>query len=276
MDAGRIVKTLAVIGIACVVLAAIWFPTVFDPVFRFFADRWREIATAIDVVAASLLVACIWIGKEGGIRPPACCTDETDDCCKKKYAALPDPYPTKYRKENSITGFRYKSHLHILRLKQRPGRIGTDRETQYIVGKDYSVCYELDGESWHPITVPRGTLTDLASVPRLFRSIVGRVGPHLEASVVHDYLYVAWQVKCKCPTEEMRRFADELYLAAMQAAGMGCKAHLIYLAVRFAGGGIFRGRNPKPWILCDEKLPSCCKKADEEPGDDHPPSGNAA
>ena len=276
MVTGRIVRTLIVVVFASVILAAIWCPTIIDPIFRFFADRWREIATAIGVVAAALMVACIWISKEGGIRSPACCTDETDDCRKKKYAALPDPYPPNYGKGNSITGFRYKSHLHILRLKQRPGRIGTDRETQYIVGKDYSVCYELDGKSWHPITVPRGALTDLASVPRLFRSIVGRVGPHLEASVVHDYLYVAWQVKCKRPTEEMRRFADELYLAAMQAAGMGCKAHLIYLAVRFAGRGIFRGRNPKPWILCDENLPSCCKKADEEPSDDNPPSGNRA
>lgn len=276
MVTGRILKTLVVIVVACVILAAIWCPAIFEAFFRFFADWWRVMATAIAVVAASLVVACIWTAKEGGIRSPACSPDETDDCRKKKYDALPDPYPTKYGKGDSITGFKYKSHLHILRMKQRPGRIGTDREAQYVVGTDYAVCYQLNDKQWQTITVPRGTLTDLASVPPLFRVIVGRVGPHLEASIIHDYLYVAWQVKGKCPTDAMWRFADELYLAAMQEAGMGCKAHLIYQAVRFAGRCIFYGRNPEPWILCDEKLPACCVNADEEPGDDNPPFGNGA
>ncbi len=270
----RTLKTLVVIGTACVILASIWYPAIFDPIFHFFADWWREIATAIAVVSASLVVACIWFGKEGGIPSPACCTDVTDDCQKKKYDALPDPYPTTYREEDSITGFKCKSHLHILRLKQRPGRIGTDREAQYVVGKDYAVCYQLKGKSWQTISVPRGTLTDLASVPRLFRFIVGRVGPHLEASIIHDYLYVAWQVKNKSPTDAMRRFADDLYLAAMQEAGMGCKAHLIYRAVRFAGRCIFYGRNPEPWILCDEKLPACCISAENGPDRESRPSGN--
>lgn len=272
MVTGRMLKTLVVIVIACVILATIWYPAIFDPVFRFFADRWREFATAIDVVVAALVVACIWIRKEGGIRSSACRT--------KKYESLPDPYPTKFGKGDSITEFKYKSHLHILRLKQRPGRIGTDREAQYVVGKDYAVSYKLKSDKlnsaqWQTITVPRGTLTDLASVPRLFRGIVGRVGPHLEASIVHDYLYVAWQVKDKWPTDAMRRFADELYLVAMQEAGMVCKAHLIYLAVRFGGRGTFYGRNPEPWILCDEKLPACCVSAEDGP-DGSRPSGNDA
>ena len=270
MATNRILKTIMVIVIACVILAAIWCSTIFDPAFRFLADRWREIATAINVVAASLLVACIWSATKGVISSPACCTCETDDYCKEKYKCLPDPYPCEYKNNPSITGFKYQSHLHLLRLKQRPRRIDTDREAQYIVDKNYTVCYQLNNLTWHAITVPRGTLTDLASVPRMFRGIVGRVGPHLEASIVHDYLYVAWQVKGKCPTDSMRlrRFADKLYLKAMREAGMGCKAHLIYLAVRVAGGGIFCRRNPKPWILCDEKLPPCCANAEDGQSDE--------
>ena len=99
-----------------------------------------------------------------------------------------------------------------------------------MVGKDYAVCDKLNGEQWQTTTVPRRTVADLASVPRLFRFIVGRVGPHMEASIINDYLYSAWQVKDKCSTDAMQCFADELYLAAMQEACMGCKAHLIYQA----------------------------------------------
>ena len=256
MVAGRLLKMLVVIVIACVILAVIWCPTIFASVFGFFADWWRGFATAIDVITAALVVACIWITKEGRFRSPACCPDETDDCRNRKYKALPDPYPMKYGKGNSITGFKYQSHLHILRQKQRPGRIGTVREAQYIVGADYAVCYLSNDDAWHTITAPRGTLTDPASIPRPFRFIVGRVGPHLEASIVHDYLYVAWQVKNKRPTDAMRRFSDELYLEAMKEADMVCKAYLIYYAVRFGGHCAFYDRNPEPWILCDDALPS--------------------
>ncbi|MCY4463595.1 MAG: DUF1353 domain-containing protein [Albidovulum sp.] len=79
-----------------------------------------------------------------------------------------------------------------------------------------------------PLKVKRGFPTDLTSVPRPFRPFVGRVGPHLEASIIHDYLYVAWQIGGLPPTDDMRRFSDEVMLAAMPASGMGCKAHAIY------------------------------------------------
>ena len=93
---------------------------------------------------------------------------------------------------------------------------------------------------------------------------VGRVGPHLEASIIHDYLYIAWQVKNVDATEERRRFADDLMLAAMKAAGMGCKADIIYRAIRLFGKPVFEGRNPEPLILCSTELPKCCgNEADE-------------
>ena len=56
---------------------------------------------------------------------------------------------------------------------------------------------------------------------------------------------------------EMRRFSDDLMLAAMKAAGMCCKAHLIYVAVRLFGWCIFSKRNPEPLILIDDKPPNC-------------------
>ena len=171
------------------------------------------------------------------------------------YDAIPEPYPPTYR-PNSITGFRYACPLHLIRLAERLPSVPP--EQQYIVAQDYMVCYTLNGRE-ETITVPCGTLTDLASVPSLFRGYVGRVGPHLEAAIVHDYLYVAWQFRRESPSrermKEMRRFGDDLMLAAMQEAGMGCKAHLIYRAIRCGGWGVFRGRNLDPLVLDLRALP---------------------
>lgn len=79
------------------------------------------------------------------------------------------------------------------------------------------MSFRLDTEEdRRSITVSKGMLTDLASVPRCFRWYAGRVGPHLEAAIVHDFLYVAWQdLKEMCPKPGMRFFADRIMLAAM-------------------------------------------------------------
>ena len=120
-----------------------------------------------------------------------------------------DPYP--HRKWNRIWRFSYESDLHLLRLRR--GLPGTRREAQYIVAKPYLVSFKLDDEGVRRnITVPKGMLTDLASVPRPLRWYAGRVGPHLEAAVVHDFLYVAWQDLGMLPTGSMRRFADRIML----------------------------------------------------------------
>ena len=147
-------------------------------------------------------------------------------------------------------------------------------EQQYIVAQPYTARYTLNGKE-ERLTVPGGLLTDLASVPRPLRWYVGRVGPHLEAAILHDYLYVAWQFKKNDPTSErmmqMRRFADDLMLAAMRETGMGCKARLIHLAIRWCGRGIFFGRNPEPLVLDLNALPkqACGPSAgarQDEPG----------
>ncbi len=62
----------------------------------------------------------------------------------------------------------------------------------YVVGAPYRVTLHVDGAR-REITVPEGMKTDLASVPRLARAVVGRVGPHLEAAIVHDCLFSAWK-----------------------------------------------------------------------------------
>ena len=156
-----------------------------------------------------------------------------------------DPYPD--RGWSGIRDFKYESDLHLLRL--RCGLPGIGREAQYIVARPYRVSYKLDGdETRRNITVPTGMLTDLASVPRPFRWYAGRVGPHLEAAVVHDFLYRAWQDLRIRPTASMRRFADRMMLTAMLAAGMCSRAHSIYRGVRLFGCGPFHDTEPCRYV----------------------------
>ena len=80
-------------------------------------------------------------------------------------------------------------------------------------------------------------LTDLTSVPRLARWFISRVGRHLEATIVHDFLYIAWQDLENQPIDEKhRRFADNLLFVAMKAADVNwLKIWVVYLAVRAFG-----------------------------------------
>ena len=243
--------SLVVMAVAALVIGGIWSPELISSALARLLGVWKEILTVVVIVFAILLLACCWHpwtrGRPQGETEP---DSEAEDC-----EQLVPPYP-KSPVWKSISGFRYESDLKLMRLKS--GRENVDREAQYIVAKDYRVSFELDGKRRY-ITVPRGMLTDLASVPRLFRIFAGRVGPHLEASIVHDYQYIAWQEAGVSPNGKMRRFADEFMLVAMNAAGMGCKAMLIYWAVRLFGCCVFFRKERKPLILCEDHLPNCCR-----------------
>ena len=77
--------------------------------------------------------------------------------------------------------------------------------------------------------------TDFASVPRFARLFVNNIGPWLEASVVHDYLCIAWRWLDGQGSAERRKFSDDIMLAAMEAAGVGFRRHIIYAAIRAYG-----------------------------------------
>ena len=156
-----------------------------------------------------------------------------------------NPYPD--REWSRISEFSYESDLHLLRL--RCGLPGIPREAQYIVAEPYRVSFKLDDEGTRRnITVPTGMLTDLVSVPRRLRWYAGRVGPHLEAAIVHDFLYVAWQDLGIQATESMRRFADRMMLTAMLSARTCSKAYTIYCAVRLFGCRAFRNPDPCRYV----------------------------
>lgn len=87
------------------------------------------------------------------------------------------------------------------------------------------------GKVW---IVPKGFITDLASIPRSARILIDRNGPSRPAATLHDYLYATGAVG--------RVEADALFLEALEAASVGwVTRHLMHSAVRVAGWVFYRG-----------------------------------
>ena len=83
----------------------------------------------------------------------------------------------------------------------------------------------------YSIRVPKGFVTDYASIPRIFRPIVLPYGKHSGASVVHDYLYSKG-----CNLNIERKKADKIFLEILKEEGVNSiLARLMYIAVRIFG-----------------------------------------
>lgn len=88
------------------------------------------------------------------------------------------------------------------------------------------------------IQVPKGTVTDLATVPRILWSVVPPLGLYTKAAIIHDYLYQN-AIKNK-------KYADDVFLEAMTVAGVPkCRRWLMYQAVRIFGRGAYQFNNKK-------------------------------
>jgi len=98
--------------------------------------------------------------------------------------------------------------------------------------KSYEVCEEL----WYitkvgvRIIVPKGFLTDGASIPRLAWRIIGSpfTGKYTGGSLVHDWLYHTQTCT--------RSYADSIFKEAMEVSGVSwLKRNSMWLAVRTFG-----------------------------------------
>ncbi len=157
--------------------------------------------------------------------------------CEPYVPLFQSPYPEQPRP--GITEFGSEAPLHLCRCPD-VAELGDGKAANFIVSQPYSVHFKLDG-ALREITVPQGMVTDLTSVPRLARWFISRVGRHLEATIVHDFLYIAWQDLENQPIDEKhRRFADNLLFVAMKAADVNwLKIWVVYLAVRAFGAGAY-------------------------------------
>ena len=89
------------------------------------------------------------------------------------------------------------------------------------------LIYEV-GISHDSVTVPRGFVTDFATIPPILQSLIQQNGPHLLPAVIHDYLY--WKQSCT------RDQADQIFLLAMMENKVSTTERTaMYQAVRAAG-----------------------------------------
>ena len=113
---------------------------------------------------------------------------------------------------------KYIQHTDLVLLRQleRPAS-----DTQFILAAAFRVG---------PWTVPGGFETDLASVPRLLRSIVSKVDG-IEASIIHDWLYHSREVT--------RKEADRIFLDLLDGVVPEWRRRAMYWAVRAFGKGAY-------------------------------------
>lgn len=80
--------------------------------------------------------------------------------------------------------------------------------------------------------VPDGFITDLASIPQMFWSLIGHpADAYLEAAILHDWLY-----SLERPENMTRKRADALFLEAMESLNIRwMKRQALYISVRVFG-----------------------------------------
>lgn len=110
----------------------------------------------------------------------------------------------------------------------------SDLEVKPHSGDKWKLTYPLiyQTKSGLYISAPIGFVTDLASVPRIFRSLYSVHGEHTQAAVIHDYLYSERNGDKRFTRKE----SDQIFHEAMLELGVRkTKAYLMYLAVRVGG-----------------------------------------
>ena len=170
------------------------------------------------------------------------------------------PYPSV--SWDKITDVRFDSPLCLCRLTLRPSN---NSNSEAILFAPFEVSYSLDNRPMQSFKIDRNFITDGSSIPggilcaiaRLFG--ITRWGKGLEASIVHDYLYIAWQYlnAGATPKDEYKRFADEFFRQLLLKCGVGqLGASIRYHASRTCWGwNAFNGGNPNTWYT--GKLPCC-------------------
>ncbi|EAU9419174.1 DUF1353 domain-containing protein [Salmonella enterica] len=104
--------------------------------------------------------------------------------------------------------------------------------------------FYLSDDNSDVISVPAGFITDLATIPRIFWTLLPPDGKYAKAAIIHDYLYAnALRTKME---------ADLIFLDGMTVLGVPrWKRTVMYLAVRWFGRGMYGKRGVIPDSIDD-------------------------
>ncbi len=108
--------------------------------------------------------------------------------------------------------------LHLRRFK----------DPMYIITREFGWTPNPGQEEFLPVTVPKGFVTDFASIPPIFFSLLRPDGEYTYPAIIHDYLYWTQSV----PRDQ----ADQIFQRAMEDFQVNSMvAFVIYRAVRWGG-----------------------------------------
>lgn len=111
--------------------------------------------------------------------------------------------------------------MEITKLNLKPINDG-----KRILEADY--IYSING---FLITVPKGFITDGASIPKSLQWIYDPYGKYIKAAVIHDYLYSKYN-----DTGINRTLADKIFDFIMKETGVNAKTRRkFYVAVKYFG-----------------------------------------
>ena len=83
------------------------------------------------------------------------------------------------------------------------------------------------------VTVPKGFVSDLTTVPRILWRLIPPHGRYRAAAILHDYLYKE--------QKPLRRTVDEIFNVVMKRLGVGYwQRWLLYAGVRIGGWWAWR------------------------------------
>ena len=104
---------------------------------------------------------------------------------------------------------------------------------EWEVSRSSLVSWEDEFGERNSLMIPVGATTDFASVPRLLRWLISKVGNHARAAIIHDVLHR--EPGCR-PAGMDRTAADELMrVVAVLDKTRRWKARCIYWGVRIGG-----------------------------------------
>lgn len=109
-----------------------------------------------------------------------------------------------------------------------------DRRWKLLEEFDYFIG---DVDSSESVSVPAGTVTDFASIPRPLWNILPPWGKYGKAAVIHDFMYSQHQITSNGKQVDIeRKQADDIFLEAMKVLGVGTiTRYAMYYAVRVFG-----------------------------------------
>jgi hypothetical protein len=128
--------------------------------------------------------------------------------------------------------------ISFMKLELRPSRDIITPPPPIVPFADWDYYYTTQPLGWRAnppvegmpasVTVPTGFVTDLASIPAIFWSLLPPGARYSYPAIIHDYLY--WFQPCK------RAQADAVFKAAMEDMRVPpAKIAVIYNAVHLAG-----------------------------------------